>query len=278
MRIAGRVAGMLAGLSVLTGCFATATPPPVPEIDALKAQVAKLQEGEAALRTGLESLRAAGGPTGGGADGAALDARLASLETDLAAVRQNLEDTRARVETLSQDLLATRELALRAVPPRTAPSQPPEGDAEEPPAPNGESIPTGLEDPPGGGVPVEDTFNAAYVDYTRGDYPQAVSGFQEFLRRYPESDLADNAQYWIAESAFAQGDFETAAGRYQELIEKYPKADRLPAALLKRGLCLILLNRKPEGVVVLQHLIEAHPSSEEARLARVRLEEMGVKP
>ena len=62
------------------------------------------------------------------------------------------------------------------------------------------------------------------------------------------------------------------------MVEKYPKGDRVPAALLKRGLCLMALDRKADGVVVLQHLIQTFPTSDEASLARQRLEEMGVKP
>ena len=125
---------------------------------------------------------------------------------------------------------------------------------------------------------MEDTFSAAYADYAKGNYALALSGFQEFLKKYPTSELADNAQFWIAESYYSQGDFETAAAQYDLVVQKYPKGDRVPAAILKHGLCLIELSKTAEGVVLLQHLIQTYPTSEEASLAKQRLETMGVKP
>jgi tol-pal system protein YbgF len=157
-----------------------------------------------------------------------------------------------------------------------APSQPPEGDLEAPAAP-GQEGPTGLEDS-SPGASVEDTYSAAYADYTKGNYALAIAGFQDFLKKYPDSELSDNAQFWVAESYFSQGDYDTAAAQYDKVIQNYPKGDRVPAAYLKKGLCLMETNRTAEGVVLLQHLIQTYPTSEEAALARDRLEGMGVKP
>jgi tol-pal system protein YbgF len=274
------VAWIFAGLLATTGCATTRTPNLTADIASLNDRVAKLEKQAGAL--GAPGAGVAGAPAAGGAvpstELAAFDARLRSLEEQIAAVRQRLDDSLARVDSLAQDLQATRELAMRVQPPRTAPTQPPSGD--------GEGSPSGVSGEPGaardedaaGAATLEDTFSAAYADYAKGDYALALAGFQDFLKKYPTSELADNAQFWIAESYYAQGDFETAALQYHRVIEKYPKGDRVPAAMLKQGLCLVELNRSPEGVVLLQHLIQTFPTSDEASLARQRLEEMGVKP
>ena len=272
-----RLAAWCVGWMVLmtAGCATTQVPDLTQDVASLNARVAKLQkEVEETLGSAHSPAQSAqsGVP---GTELAALDARIATLEEQIAALRQRLDDSAARVDSLSQDLQATRELAMRMQPARMAPTQPPPGDGEEPPS---EASTTGLEDRPDATATVEDTFSAAYADYAKGNFALALAGFQEFLKKYPNSELADNAQYWIADSYYAQGDFESAATQFDEVVQKYPKGDRVPAALLKRALCLIELNRTADGVVLLQHLIQTYPSSEEASLAKQRLEALGVKP
>jgi tol-pal system protein YbgF len=270
---------VLAGIVALSAaaCMATGAPKLRQDLDALRAEFAQLQKSNQQLAAevkALEEKRSA--PGAASADLADVDSRINSLEGQLAALRQRLDDAQERMNVFSVDLQAARELALRAQPPRIAPSQPPEGDLEAPSSVR-EGSATGLEDAKPAGT-VEDTFGAAYADFTKGNYPLAIAGFQDFLRRYPNSELSDNAQFWIAESYFSQGDFDAAITEYDRVIQKYPKGDRVPAAYLKKALSMLEMNRTPEGVVQLQHLVQSYPKSEEAALARDRLEKLGVKP
>jgi tol-pal system protein YbgF len=273
-----RISLILLAALPAAGCLATGGPEVRKDLDALRGQIAEIQKANAQIASEVEQLREARSSSGpAGTDAAALDARIGSLEGQLAALRQRLEDAQDRMNSFSADLQSTRELAVKAQPPRTAPSQPPEGDLEAQTAPGSEESATGLEDSrPGGGV--EDTYSAAYADFTKGSYALAIAGFQEFLRRYPGSELADNAQFWIAESYYSQGEFDAAGKEYDVVIQKYPKGDRVPAAYLKKSLCLMETSRTAEAVVLMQHLIQTYPTSEEAALARDRLQGMGVKP
>jgi tol-pal system protein YbgF len=276
-----RRAWPLVFLLAAAGCATWHPPDLTSEVDALNTRLTQLQkqvQGSASQDGGAGAKSPQG--VAAATDVAALDARINSLESELSALRQRLDDSAARIETLAQDLLATRELALRAQPPKMAPTQPPAGDGEtssSAPAEGDESggAPTGST---AAATSVEDTFSAAYADYAKGNYALALAGFQEFLRRYPGSELADNAQFWTAESYYAQGDFTTASERYEQVVKNYPKGDRVPAALLKRGLCLIELNKAADGVVLLQHLIQSYPTSDEAALAKQKLADLGVKP
>ena len=276
-----RLAWPLVFLLAAAGCATTRPPDLTSEVAALDSRLTQLQKevqggGAQAGGAGAKAPQGVAAAT----DLAALDARINTLETEISALRQRLDDSAARIESLAQDLLATREMALRAQPPKTAPTQPPAGDGEPSSSAPGDGdeaggAPTGSA---AAAASVEDTFSAAYADYAKGNYALALAGFQEFLRRYPASELADNAQFWIAESYYAQGDFTTAAERYDQVVKSYPKGDRVPAALLKRGLCLIEIDRAADGVVLLQHLIQSHPTSDEAALAKQKLADMGVKP
>ena len=262
-----------------SGCLSTQTPDLRQDVDGLRAQVSQLQASNELLESEVKALREARSAPGDASstDVAALDARIVSLEGQLAALRQQLDDAQDRMSTFAADLQSTRELALRSQPPRTAPSQPPEGDLEAPAIAGQEGSVTGL-DVPLAEAAVEDTYSSAYADFTKGNYDLAIAGFHAFVKRYAESELADNAQFWIAESYYSQEDFEAAAKEYDEVVRKYPKGDRVPAAYLKKALCLMEMNLTAEAAVLLQHLAQTYPTSEEAALARDRLQGMGVKP
>jgi len=120
-------------------------------------------------------------------------------------------------------------------------------------------------------------YDTAYADYTKGRYALAIQGFQEYLQSYPTTDLSDNAQYWIGESHYAQKKYPEAIADFDRLLKTFPKSDKAPAALLKKGYALLELGQKAEAVVQLQYVIHEHPASQEARLARARLKQIGVE-
>ncbi len=114
-------------------------------------------------------------------------------------------------------------------------------------------------------------YNAAYLDLSKRNYQLALQGFQQFLARFPQSDLADNAQYWMAEAYYAQKDMKKAIENFKKVVENYPRGDKVAAALLKIGYCYLTMDNQIEGKKYLRAVIERFPNSEEARLARTRL-------
>jgi tol-pal system protein YbgF len=119
-------------------------------------------------------------------------------------------------------------------------------------------------------------YSAAYTDYLAADYSLAISGFQEFLRLYPNSEQADNAQYWIGESYYSQDDYRAARAAFQEIPRRYPNAETLPDALFKSAQCLVELGAIDEGVDEFMRLIGSHPLSGATRIACLQLERLGV--
>lgn len=125
----------------------------------------------------------------------------------------------------------------------------------------------------GGGSP-RAIYDAAYQDLTRGNHGLAILGFQEVIAKYGASELADNAQYWIGESYYAQKEFKQALAEFQKTVSTYPQGDKVPAALLKSGLCLQQLGDQPAARSTYESLVSRYPESEEARLARTKIQEM----
>jgi len=117
-------------------------------------------------------------------------------------------------------------------------------------------------------------YDAAYQDLTRGNHGLAIMGFQEVLTKFPDSELADNAQYWIGESYYAQKDYKQALKEFQKTIDGFPQGDKLPAAMLKAALCQQQLGDKKAAKATLDKLVQRFPHSEEARLATAKMQEM----
>ena len=193
--------------------------------------------------------------------------KLDELSRQIEALQAKLDDTNRRLAELSQQIAATQgDLGRPGVQGFEALRGPPSVGAPRPNAPASAAGPS-----------PQQLYDTAYGDYTKGRYELAISGFQEYIERYPATDLSDNAQYWIGESHFSERKFDDAIGDFDSLLKRWPKSDKSAAALLKKGLALQELNRRPEAVVALQYVIHEYPGSDEARLAKQRLTTLGVE-
>lgn len=122
-----------------------------------------------------------------------------------------------------------------------------------------------------GGVDPEAAYQAAYSDLASGRYDLARAAFTEYLKRFPDTEVSDNAQYWIGECAYATGDFAGAIEAFQTVAQKYPKGDKVPAALLKTGISYSRLKNTEEARKFYKLVMQKYPKSDEARLAKERL-------
>ena len=123
-----------------------------------------------------------------------------------------------------------------------------------------------------------DSYQAAYADFLREEYGLALTGFREFLRTFPESAMADDAQYYIGECLYNLGEYEGAVEEYDAVILHFPDSQYRITALYKKALSFLNSNQTAQGVILLQQLIRRYPESNEARLARQRLNVLGLNP
>ncbi|MBU0691110.1 tol-pal system protein YbgF [bacterium] len=118
-----------------------------------------------------------------------------------------------------------------------------------------------------------DIFDAAMQDLSLGNYDLAEVGFLQFLQENPDSRLANDARYGLAETFYARARYQDAAAEYMRVIDN-EDSKKVPPALLKLGLCYKALGRRQEARLTWQRLIEDYPDKEEAMVARQRLEEL----
>ncbi|MBI4482468.1 MAG: tol-pal system protein YbgF [Acidobacteria bacterium] len=130
---------------------------------------------------------------------------------------------------------------------------------------------------PGGSPAPDQIYYNAYSDFLQGHYDLAIQGFRDYLQSYKETELADNAQYYIGESHYSTAKFNEALLAYDQVIHLYPQGDKVAPSYLKKGLALIELQHNEDAIVQLQAVVKNFPTSPEANTARQKLEEMGVK-
>ena len=111
-------------------------------------------------------------------------------------------------------------------------------------------------------------FNAAELDRSRGNIELARSGFLEFIAKYPASEEADDANYWLGDLAFGDAEYSQALKFFMLVINDFPASERVPAAMFKARSCLLELNRKNEAWTMGGDLLENFPDSSEAALLR----------
>jgi len=107
-----------------------------------------------------------------------------------------------------------------------------------------------------------------------GNTKEARSRFQDFIKNYPDSELTDNAQFWIAESYYRENNYEEAILSYETLIKEYPDSNKIPDAMLKQALSFLKLGDKNTTKVILSTLIEKFPNSNAAKIAKEKLKEI----
>jgi tol-pal system protein YbgF len=109
----------------------------------------------------------------------------------------------------------------------------------------------------------------------RKDYRAAIIKLKDFLKKYPNSELADNAQYWLGECHYALKEFDQAILEFDAVRLNYPKGEKVPAALLKQGFAYAELGDRVDARRVLQDLVSRYPQSEEAGKAKTKLKTLG---
>ena len=114
-------------------------------------------------------------------------------------------------------------------------------------------------------------YQAAFDLLKDGKYPEAISGFQQFLVTFPTSTLADNAQYWLGEAHYVTKQYPDALRDFRTVIEKYPESRKIPDALLKIGYCNYELKNWTEARSALSQVVQRFGDTTAARLASQRL-------
>jgi tol-pal system protein YbgF len=143
--------------------------------------------------------------------------------------------------------------------------------------PNGQPGQPGQPQQPQGAAPPPDVlYNQALSDYNGAKYNLATQEFGDYIKYYANTDLAGNAQYYLADIEYRNGNYQQAVQDYDKVLEQYPSGNKAAAAQLKKGYALLQLDQRPAGIRELRSLIARYPKSIEAQQARDRLQSLGA--
>jgi len=221
----------------------------------LKTLVEQLSDQLSTLKKSVEEVKASNQQTQ-----ASVSARVDSIAGQFSSLNSGLDVVLDKIGKLSQQLAETKTKV----------------ESLDIPPPGSTGAPNPLSPPRAGPPSPEELYNSAYSDFTKTNYDLAKQGFEEYLKHYPDTELSDNAQYWIGESYYVQHKYSDAVQAFDKVLQDYPKGDKAPAAALKKGYSLLEMKNNDAGIRELRGVIQKYPSSDSAPLARDRLNSMGV--
>src|ERR1700675_3342976 len=124
--------------------------------------------------------------------------------------------------------------------------------------------------------PPDVLYNNGVRDYNGNKNDLALQEFSDYIKFYPNTDLAGNSYFYLGEIQFRQANYQQAAQSYDQVLQNFPTGNKAASAQLKKGLALIELGKQAEGVAGLRHVIQRYPRSNEALQAREKLKKLGV--
>jgi len=190
-------------------------------------------------------------------------AQLDALQKDLAALRNDVETLQYQVEQSGgrqRDLYLDIDQRLQELEKANANLTVFEGGSLNPgqlPVPGGTD---------------RANYQAAFELLKQGRYDQAAIALRQFMVAFPDSELSDNAQYWLAETHYVTQQYKEALPAFQLVVERYPQSRKIPDALLKIGYCNYELKRLTAAEKALRAVVDQYPETTAARLAGQRLD------
>lgn len=268
---------LLSGLAGLPGCV------PPQQIDLIEREQRRLRNDATNAQSEMESMRASLADT---------RANLQQLQREFGALKERIEETRYQVDLQIGQSSLQGDQRIKGLESRVAKldevlkAQESQLKLREedlnklresvqvmqtPPASGAE--PTGLQAEVWAGETeaVKRDYEIAWSALDKKDYRLAIQRLRDFIKRYPKSNLADNAQYWIGESHYALREFDRAILEFDVVRRNYPQGEKVPAALLKQGYSFAELGEKVNARLILQEVIEKYPQSAEAMKAKEKL-------
>ncbi len=200
--------------------------------------------------------------------------QLEQAQAELRELRGKVEVQAHEVEALKarqRDLLADIDRRLSELERRGAAAAP----GETPRRETATGAPTAVADTaPVNLAQEQKEYDAAFALLKQGQYERAGKRFRDFIRAHPKSPLADNAQYWVGESAYVVRNFKQALEEFSKVLQAHPNSPKAPDAMLKVGYCQYELADWGKARETLNQVLARYPNTPVARSAEQRLAKM----
>jgi len=199
-------------------------------------------------------------------------AKVDTLATQSQGLSDNMQDLQARVGKVSQQVSDVQNLlqSIDAKIPGGTATATPTGSASAPP-PSGAASAA----PP---ISSDTLYQNALRDYNSGRYDLSRQEFSDFLKNFPDSDLAGNSQFYLGEIDFSQANYQDALAAYDMVLVNYPKSYKLAAASLKKGEAMLALGQKASAIRQFRSVVSRFPGTDESKRAESHLRQLAPSP
>ena len=243
--------------------------------DVNKALAMKILPSRLVLLVALALPTAAAAQRGG--DAVYLEDRFNQLQqslTNLTGQLEQLQNRNAKLQQQMEKMQADYEYRIEQL--EKGGGARPGGAAPRPgaqaAAPGAPSTPTPTPGPVPAGATPEQLYDESVKKLQDGDYAGAERGFKTFIQRSPQNKLAGNAQYWLGETYYARRDYNSALTAFAEGYKVYKTSPKGPDNLLKLGITMSVLGRKPDACAVFARFNQDYPRATDLQKRRVEQE------
>jgi TolA-binding protein len=214
----------------------------------------------------------------------AASGKVDTVSTQVQSLNDSVDELKARIAKLDKTLQDMQtQLQNMQAPPSQAPQNgvQPGGAPPVPGTPGQDASQPGAMAPSAPAMaqapPLQETLQAGIRDFNAGRSQVAAGEFQDVIHYYPLDDMSGTARFYLGEIAYQQQDYANAITNYNAVLEGFSGNAKAAAAQLHKGYALLATDKKDAGVHELRALIQRHPQTPEARAARSKLNELGVK-
>ncbi len=198
-----------------------------------------------------------------------------NLTNDVRVIREKLDDSNVRLGSLTQEVDSLRQSMQQMATRPSATTEPDLSGTGGPPVAGGAPLPSGGGTPGGSvGNSPQKIWDTAQSDYWAGQYDLAILGWEDYIKSFPKSDKADDAQVSICTAYVQDGKPDKAVAACDMAIRMYPTGDKIPEAYYRKGLALSNLRDIAGARATWEELMKKFPDSQEATLAKQGLERL----
>mgnify|MGYP001368292555 CR=1 FL=1 len=103
------------------------------------------------------------------------------------------------------------------------------------------------------------------------EYDKAIPAFQSFISRFPNSQYAPNAHYWLGQLLFNKQKWAEAKEQFSIVSTKFSDSTKRPDALLKMGIIAERQGDTSTARNLFKQVVNDYPNSSARKLAESRL-------
>jgi len=196
--------------------------------------------------------------------------KLDQMSEDFRAVRESVLDMNTRISKLDakmadlQNLISTMQHPPAAPPPQEGGTSPIGGTAS--------AQPSG----PPPGVQAGPLYTSGYSDYRSGKYDLSLQELSDYLKYFPNTDLAPNAQYYIGDIYYRKQDYDNALQAFDAVLEHYSENSKTPDAQYLKGMAFLKMGKRDSAAKEFRDVYAKYPGTETAANAKAQLKQMGL--